>query len=163
MADSQQSYPSGTTGINVTVGVELSGSGVILATGEFEYNIRLAYGASATVSATPVDVEGNAQSATVTAQSYNGPPSQTGEAGKTTAVPPPNGGGTTYGAGAPLNAYANLQSTPDHVDGVYPSSDVASVSGTNPYTVTADNVGEALVEFTAQGRTGRLKVSVVQP
>jgi len=168
MADIEQSFPPATNGVNTTVGVELSGTGIVLATGAYEFDLTLAYGGSAVVSATPVDINGTAQSATVTAQSFNGPPSQVREDGDVvTAHPQPNGGGAEY-YGRPVPPYgiggggANAPITTD-VTGAYPTSDVASVMGTGPFTVTADNVGEALIEFTAHGRTGRLNVTVVQP
>jgi hypothetical protein len=153
MTDTQESFPQATTGLNTTVGVQITGSGVTVGTGAYEYSVQLEYGSTAMVTATPVDSSGTAQSATVTAVSYNGAPTETGEASEFTTYPI-GGGGAQY-ANIP-NQYNGRAD----VIGIGAQSNVASVTPSAPFIVTANNTGSALIEFRAQGRTGRLNVVV---
>ncbi len=158
MADTQESFPKATTGINTTVGVQVTGSGVTVGTGPFEFDITIPWNTTAMVTATPVDSNGTAQSATVTAVSFNGTPTESGAPSVNTAFPQPNGGGQQYG-NAP-----NQYNPGGDVTGVYPTSNIASINATAPFVVEANNNGEALIEFTAAGgRTGRLNVTVLNP
>ena len=157
MADTQESYPASTTGLNTTVGVQISGSGVTVGTGAYEYDLIIAYGSTAMVTATPVDSSGTTQSATVTAVSYNGSPRQTGAPSEFTTYPI-GGGGAQY-----VNIPNQYNGRAD-VPGIGAKSNVCSVSPDGmSFLLSANNTGEVLIEFTAQGRTGRLNVTVVNP
>lgn len=146
-------YPPATNGIDVTASISLLGSGITLGTGVGEFDLTLLFGNSVMMSATAVDCFGNAvtKQPTMTAQSTNGTPTASGEASENTAYPQPNGGGV-------------VRDPWFLTDGLYPSSEVASISSltSNAGVVTAENVGEAVVEWrTPDGRSGRLNVTVV--
>jgi len=158
MADTQESFPQATTGLNTTVGVQVTGSGVTVGTSQFQFDLTITFGETAMVTAQAVDLAGTPQSATVTAVSANGAPSQIGESSELTAYPI-GGGGAEY-ANIP-----NIYNGPADVPGIGAQSNVCSVTGTAPFILSANNTGEALVEWRepASGRTGRLNVTVVNP
>ena len=154
--DSNQSFSTPTTGIGTVTGSGVTGTGIVPGVGDALF-LQLEFGSTAMVTATPVDSSGTAQSATVTAVSYSGTPTETGAPSVNTAFPQPNGGGQQC-------SWPSKYSNGKDVTGVYPTSNVASISATAPFVVEANNNGEALVEFTAAGgRTGRLHVVVVNP
>ena len=131
---------------------------VVAGTGAFEYELMLPYGETAAITATPVDINGNSVGGvTVTAVSYNGTPSQTGESSKFTAYPIGGGGAQYVNIPNPYNGRAD-------VPGIGANSNVCSVSSQGmSFLLSANNTGEALIEFTARGRTGRLNVTVTNP
>ena len=155
--DSNQSFPTPTTGIGTVTGIELTGTGIVPGVGQYDYSLQLEFGSTAMVTATPVDSSGTTQSATVTAVSYNGTPTEAGAPSVNTAFPQPNSGGQQC-------SWPSKYSNGKDVTGVYPTSNVASINATAPFVIEANNNGEALVEFTAaDGRTGRLHRHSCEP
>lgn len=156
-------FPSPNVGAGVEFAIALSGAGITGSAGE--YFLTLQYQATVTVTANVVDEFGTTLGIqpTLAATSFNGPATQSGEASENTAMPQPNGGGSTY-ANSPNGPYAPApHSQSIYAPGVYPNSSVASISASAPFVVTATGVGQALVEWRSpRGTTARLNVTGVQ-
>jgi hypothetical protein len=155
MTDTIESFPAPNSGIaNIAVGIVLSGTGVTEGVGEFEYNLSAPYQSTTMVTASVVDAAGNPVSPqpSLTVTSTNGPPTQIGAASKFTGYPV-GGGGQVY-----VNVPNQYRGTAD-VAGIGANSNVASVTGTATATVTINNTGTALIEWSANGITGRLLVT----
>ncbi len=151
--DTQASFPAPNAGINTTVGIEITGIRVTRGIGPFEFDLTMLFGETTSLTVQAVDLAGTVQeNVMITARSANGyfPPDDS----TVTAFPSPNGGGETY-ARRPT-------STSTYAPGVYPSTDVCSVTESAPFVLMANNIGQTPVEFTAVGgRTGRVNVTVV--
>jgi hypothetical protein len=159
-------YPSPNVGAQIEFAIELSGTGIVAGAGSGEYSLTpeplgATYQDSYVITATVVDQFGTPLNSppVLTAVSYNGPATESGEASENTqATLPPNSAGQQY-ANAP-NAYNPLIKD---VIGIGQTSDVASVTATAPFTVTITGVGQALIEFrTPRGTTARLNVQGIQ-
>jgi len=153
-------YPSPNVGAGVEFKLVLSGIGVVAGAGIGEYSLKAAYQSSTVVTATVVDVFGTSLSRqpVLTASSTNG--GAPSDASENTAMPQPNGGGSTY-----FGSTVQWPVPSSYAPGVYPNSNVASVGAVSGgvATVTINNVGQAIIEFrTQRGTTARLNVQAVQ-
>jgi hypothetical protein len=154
-------YPSPNVGAGIEFQIRLSGTGVAAGVGTGEFNLKAAYQTSTVVTATVVDVYGTPLSSQprLSATSFNGPATQSGEASENTqATLPPNSAGQQY-ANAP-NAY---NPAGEDIIGIGQTSNVASVTASAPFTVTITGVGQSLIEWrTPRGTTARLNVQGIQ-
>jgi hypothetical protein len=153
-------YPSPNVGAGVEFAIVLSGAGISGESGEF--SLKASYQSAIVVTASVVDLNDIAVSKqpALTATSTNGG-APSGESSENTAMPQPNGGGSTY----PPSETQRAPRTIVYVPGVYPNSNVASVGAVSAgvATVTINNVGQALVEWrTPRGTTARLSVQRIQ-
>jgi hypothetical protein len=153
-------YPAPNVGAGVEFKLVLSGTGVVAGAGIGEYSLKAAYQSSTVISATVVDVHGTplGSQPTLTASSTNG--DAPSDASENTAMPQPNGGGSTY-FGSPVQwPVPSLYAL-----GVYPNSNVASVGAVSGgvATVTINNVGQSIIEFRSpRGTTARLTIQGIQ-
>jgi hypothetical protein len=157
-------YPAPNVGAQIEFEIVLSGTGVVAGAGSGEYSLTpeplgATYQDSYVITATVVDQFGTPLNSPpeLTAVSYNGPATESGEASENTqATLPPNSAGQQY-------ANAPNPSLLQDVVGIGQTSDVASVTATEPFTVTITGVGQALIEFrTPRGTTARLNVQGIQ-
>jgi hypothetical protein len=162
-------YPTITPTANKAAYVALSGAGVSqnASPSDFAALLSLSGTNSVQITATVVDIAGNTVSPqpSLTATSSNGA-QQSGGSSENTAYPQPNGAGSQEEINGPHCDFSpsgyNIQ---PYIAGQYPSSEVATVSAviSGVATVTAQNIGSALIEWLTQsGATGRLTVQVTQ-
>ena len=151
------SFPSPTDGTK-EFAIVLSGTGITGGNGE--YFLTLAYQGMVVVTATVVDVFGApiSDQPVLTATSYNGPPSQSGEASNPVTLVSPNSAGQEYRMAPTANGVGGMD-----VLGIGQTGNVANVTASAPFTVTITGIGEALIQFrTPMGRTARLNVQGIQ-
>ena len=162
-------YPAQTSGVAVATGVKLSGTGIAAGTGVGEYELTMEYNtasASVVVTAQAIDINGNVLSTqpTITAQSTQGQSSPQGEQNANSGTyPPANCIGQQYWNS--INATDSNGGAPIIAGTSYSVANaIASVSAVvaGVCTVTLQNIGECIVEFsTPQGFSARLNVSGV--